>query len=270
MSPEDPERGPADLVDRGQIAPGSPGPADHDQPPRRPGRTAAVSLLTVVALVILGAPLGLLWRMVAPSVPVQQTTDGAILTQPQPEEFIAADGWFSMVGFGFGVLAAIGVWLVLRRHRGPLGMLVVVVGTIGAAVVAWQLGRRVGLAGYEHLLRTAPEGKIFNKPPDLRAGGFTWYKGVVPILRGTLLLPAFGAAMAYTLLAGWSHSPSLRPERAPQPQPQQDPQPVVAGPPPGPSVPDAEPGVSSGSAAHQSPPATPAPPEPDAAAPPRD
>jgi hypothetical protein len=175
----------------------------------------AVNVAAAVATVVAGVPLGLLWAALAPSVPVVRTADGAVLTQPEPEEFIAADGWFTLLGLGFGVLAATIVWLLLRRHRGPAGLVAVALGGVGAGVVAWQTGRRVGLADYRRLLESAPVGQTFGKPPDLRAGGFQWLFDVLPVVRGDLLLPAFAAVVTYTLLAGWSRWPSLRPEPEP-------------------------------------------------------
>ena len=190
-----------------QGAPGTPAAA-----PVRPAgaRRRAVGVTVGVAflLTVLGAPLGLLWAAIAPDTPVQKTAEGAIYAQPAPEQPIAADGWFSLLGLGFGVLAAIALWFLLRRWRGPVGLVAAVLGGLGAAMVAWQLGRRIGLSTYQRLLETAPDGQAFTKPADLRAGGLEWL--VVPY--GNLLLPAFGAAVAYTLLAGWSRWPSLRPE----------------------------------------------------------
>lgn len=212
---------------------------------RAPWRTLAAGVAAVLVLALLGAPLGLLWRSVAPSVPVIQADGGAVLAQPQPEEFVAADGWFSLFGLIFGLLAAIGVWLFLRRYRGPIGMVVAVLGSIGAAVVAWQVGRQIGLAEYHRLLETAAAGTTFSKPPDLRAGQFEWVFGFVPTLRGDLLLPAFGSVVMYTMLAGWSRYAGLGVE----------PEPV---------------GVSWDSVALPAQPPAPAPPAPDAAEPPRD
>ncbi|MFG1713120.1 DUF2567 domain-containing protein [Micromonospora sp. NPDC049203] len=175
---------------------------------RRPLLTAlgVVGLLTA-----LGVPLGLLWAWLAPATPVRQTPAGAVYTTPQPEQPIAADGWFSLLTLGFGVLAAIALWVLLRRRRGPAGLLAVTLGGIGAAVVAWQVGRRIGLSTFQRLVETAPPGTAFTKPVDLRAGGVDWY-GPLPLPHGNLLLAAFGAAVTYTLLAGWSRWPSLRPE----------------------------------------------------------
>ncbi|TDC69275.1 DUF2567 domain-containing protein, partial [Micromonospora sp. KC606] len=186
--------------------------AGAPQPPGPARRGVAVAAATLLGLTALGVPLGLLWAVVAPETPVIKTPGGAIYAQPQPEQPIAADGWFSLLGFGFGVLVAIGLWVVLRRRRGPAVLGVTALGALGAALVAWQLGRRIGLAGYERLLAGAPDGTAFSKPADLRAGGIEWVFGVLPVPFGNVLLPAFAAAVTYTLLAGWSRWPSLRPE----------------------------------------------------------
>ncbi|HEY0699244.1 MAG TPA: DUF2567 domain-containing protein [Micromonospora sp.] len=270
------------------VTPGLPGPGPVPAPPagstpRRPGRALVTVAATAGLIGLLGVPLGLLWRVLAPSIPVVRTEDGAVLSEPQPEQFIAADGWFSLLSVAFGALVAIGVWLLLRRWRGPLGMVAVAIGGIAAAVLAWQLGRRIGLADYHRLLESAPLGQIFDKPPDLRAGGVDWLFGVLPVIRGDLLLPAFAGVVVYTLLAGWSTYPGLRPEAEPVPA-------FPPGPyPPGPYLPEPDAGslpagpgsesgptagasgtaVSSDSPAPPAPPAEPAPPGPDAAAPPR-
>ncbi|MGC5018086.1 DUF2567 domain-containing protein [Micromonospora sp. DT47] len=215
--------------------------------------TPAVTAATVLALTVLGVPLGLLWAAVAPDTPVLKTAEGAIYAQPQPEQPIAADGWFSLLGLGFGALVAVGLWAVLRRRRGPGGLFAVALGALGAALVAWQVGRRIGLSAYQRLLETAPDGTPFSKPADLRAGGIEWVLGVLPVPFGDLLLPAFAAAVTYTLLAGWSRWPSLRPE----------PEPDAVGVPWGPG------GVSWVPGATPAPTAAPEPPAPGAAEPPR-
>ncbi|MCG5451685.1 DUF2567 domain-containing protein [Micromonospora hortensis] len=183
--------------------------------PRRPLRALAAVLGVVLALAALGVPLGLLWAALAPDTPVLKTAEGAIYAEPQPEQPIAADGWFSLLGLAFGLLVAFALWFVLRRWRGPVGLLAAVLGTLVAAPVAWQVGRRIGLAAFDRLLATAPAGQAFSKPADLRAGGVDWLLGVLPVPHGNLLLPAFGAAVMYTLLAGWSRWPGLRPEPEP-------------------------------------------------------
>ncbi|WP_373321693.1 DUF2567 domain-containing protein [Micromonospora okii] len=244
---------------------------------QRLGRAVAAALGATAALTVLGLPLGLLWAAVAPDTPVVMTARGAVYAEPQPEQPIAADGWFSLLGLGFGVLAALALWVLLRRWRGPGGLFAGAVGGLGAALVAWQVGRRIGLSTYQRLLAEAPDGQAFTKPADLRAGGLHRFLDVLPVPYGNLLLPAFAVAVTYTLLAGWSRWPSLRAEPEPHPAwaPLDGPavgcpglaagDPGPAGGVPGPPTP----GVSSGPAGSPAPTAAPEPPAPGAAEPPR-
>jgi hypothetical protein len=160
-------------------------------------RSARVAVLTAAAVAVAGVPLGVLWRLLAPPAPmVDAGASGIVVNDPSPEEFIAAEGWFAILGLGFGLLVALLAWLVLRRHRGPGLVLGVTSGALAAAVVAWQLGRWIGLGDYHAWRGTATPGATFAAPPDLHA-------------YGTLLVPAFAAAILLTLLAGWSNDPDL-------------------------------------------------------------
>ncbi|WP_213453983.1 DUF2567 domain-containing protein [Rhizomonospora bruguierae] len=182
---------------------------------KRPALTAGLALLTVAVVTGLGAPLGWLWSTLAPDVPVEMTTNGPVLADPQPEQYFAADGWFTLLGLAFGLLVAVVVWFAPRRLRGPVGLLSVVLGGIGAALLGWYVGRHIGLAEYHRLLGSAPVGTRFGKPPDLRAEQFRLVYGFIPWIRGALLVPAFAAAATYTMLAGWSRYMTLRPETEP-------------------------------------------------------
>ena len=255
--------------DYGWYAPG--GPLADSGPRRRPWRrTLAVGALTALAVAALGVPLGLLWSWLSPTVPVGRSAQGEIVvTDPSPEQFVAADGWFTLLGLGFGVAAAIAAWLILRRDRGPALLLGVVVGALGAAGVAWQVGRRLGLADYDRWQQVAAAGETFDRPPDLHA-------------HGPLLVPAFAAVIVSTLLAGWSNDPDLD---VPGARPgyghdidHTDPQQYGPYGPPGEQIggpagepiggPAGEP-ISSGSPDAPGPTAAPAPPGPGSAGPPR-
>jgi hypothetical protein len=185
----------------GGLPPGEPEPGGL--PPagrarRRPWRRSlAVGALAAAVVAAAGVPFGLLWSWVSPSVPVGRGGQGGVVVNdPSPEQFVAADGWFTLLGVGFGVLAAITGWLILRRDRGPALLLGIVLGALGAAGVAWQVGRRLGLADYERWQQVAAAGDTFDRPPDLHA-------------HGPLLVPAFAAVIVLTLLAGWSNDPDL-------------------------------------------------------------
>jgi hypothetical protein len=173
-------------------------PPPEQQAPRRSWRrVVGAAALGGLIIAVAGGPLGLLWSWLAPGVPVLDAgANGIVVNDPSPEEYVAADGWFTLLGLGFGVAAAVIAWLVLRRSRGPALLLAVVLGALAAALVAWQGGRRLGLSAYEHWRETAVAGGTYAAPPDLHA-------------HGALLVPAFGAAIVLTLLAGWSNDPDL-------------------------------------------------------------
>jgi Protein of unknown function (DUF2567) len=176
-----------------------------------------VSVAAVVAA--LGAPLGWLWAAAAPDVPVQVVPGGVVPVQEEPEGFFAADGWFMLLGVAFGVLAAAVVWFVLRRYRGPAALVAVTVGAVGAGLLAWWVGHRIGLSGYQRQVREAAAGTDLDRPPELRAKELGWWFGFIPRVQGDLLMPAIAAAVAYTMLAAWSRYPSLHRGEAVEPPP---------------------------------------------------
>lgn len=165
---------------------------------RRPWRrTVAVTALTAAVVMALGGPLGLLWAWIAPSVPVIATGESIVVNDPSPEEYIAADGWFTILGLGFGLLVAVVAWLLLRRDRGPFLLLGVVAGTLGAGyLVAPWIGEMIGKSAYEQWQDTATRGATYLAPPEVHS-------------TGPMLVPAFAAAILLTLLAGWSNDPDL-------------------------------------------------------------
>lgn len=212
-------------------------------PPRRPlRRTLVVAALTIAGLAVLGGPLGLLWRLLAPAVPVINAGEGRIVINEQsPEEFIAADGWFTLLGFAFGLIVAAAAWMVLRRFRGPWLLVSVTAGTLAGSVVAWQIGRLIGLGAYQEWQRTSALRDTYQAPPDLHA-------------YAVLLVPAFAAVIVLTLAAGWSNDPNLDEPGAHPGYGRDYPQ---------------EPALSSGWPDEPDPRAAPAPPGPGPAAPPR-
>jgi hypothetical protein len=166
--------------------------------PERPiRRSLTVAALVLVVLTVAGGPLGVLWHFLAPTVPVINAGDGrVVVNDPSPEEYIASDGWFSLLCLAFGVLVAIAAWMVLRRDRGPWLLAGVILGTLAAPVVAWQAGRLIGLGAYQDWKTASAAGATYDAPPDVHA-------------YGALLVAAFAAAIVLTLMAGWSNDPDL-------------------------------------------------------------
>jgi uncharacterized protein DUF2567 len=172
-----------------------------------------------VAVGVLGAPLGWLWAALAPDVPVEVVDGGVVPAEAEPEEFFAADGWFVLLGVAFGLLAAVAVWFLLRRYRGPVLLVALAVGAVGAGLLAWWVGHRIGLSGYREQLRQAAVGTDLGRPPELRAKELGWWFGFIPRVQGDLLVPAAAAAVGYTMLAAWSRHPSLRRGEPDEPPP---------------------------------------------------
>lgn len=173
-----------------------------------PTRPTAAALLIAAAVTLLGAPFGLLWAVLAPEVPVRMTEAGPAFGDPQPEQLAAADGWFAILAIPFGVLVAVAVWLADRRRaRGVPALLGLTVGMVGAGLLAWWLGRRVGLAGYRETLAAAQPGVDLTRPADLSVADASWWP---PQVLGVVLVPALAAVATYTLLAAWSRFPGLR------------------------------------------------------------
>ena len=222
--------------------------AEPSRPRRSWTRTVVVAALITVAMAVAGGPLGLLWSWLAPSVPVVNAgQNGIVVNDPSPEEYIAADGWFTIIGFVFGLLAAIVLWLVLRRDRGPGLLLGVAFGGLASALTMWGTGRLVGLSAWNEWQRQSAAGDSYQRPPDLHA-------------HGALLVAAFAAVIVTTLLAGWSNDPDLdRPGAKPGYGRDLDGEPGDPQPDP----------LSSGSPDGPDPTAAPAPPAPWRADPPR-
>jgi hypothetical protein len=187
-------------------------------------RAAAVVCLGVAAL---GVPYALLWRVLAPHIPVVKVDDGVVPADPAPEQLVAGDGWFAIIGAGIGAAAAVLAWWLARRHRGPLLLAALATGAVVAGVLASWLGQRIGLADYRQALAAAASGTPLSHPPDLRISETGRWFGVVPKATGVQLVAAFAAAVTYTLLAGWSKHPDLRPAApgtdGPVPSPYWDP-----------------------------------------------
>lgn len=109
-------------------------------------------LLTVVALVLLGAPVGVLWAAVSPRVDVALRASGPGLVMPENGDFIGADGLFLVLVLAAGTLCGVGAWLLARRTaRGP-GPGIVLGLAVGGLLAAWVASRTGAQIGREEFL----------------------------------------------------------------------------------------------------------------------
>jgi hypothetical protein len=180
-------------------------------PPRRADlrREILVAAILAAVLAVIGLPLGLLWRALAPKVEFVMTADGPTTLLPEPEGFVADDGWYVLITVGVGVVAALLVWALLRRRRGPVVLLGLVVGCVAGAVLTQWIGHQIGYAHFRGLALHAPVGTNFFRPPSVRSGQVGLWFGVLPRVQGAVLVQAVAAATMYLLLAAFHTDPDL-------------------------------------------------------------
>ncbi|WP_163571538.1 DUF2567 domain-containing protein [Fodinicola feengrottensis] len=137
--------------------------ADWQPPALSIGRAFAVADLVragiaAAVLLVLGAPLGLLWSAIAPHAMAAQTAGGAIYTGFDNEVFVAADAVLGAIGLVVGILAGVGGYLWLSR-RGPWMAIGLAVGGAAGSALAMVVGHQIGLAtstGWWPAARSAP------------------------------------------------------------------------------------------------------------------
>jgi Protein of unknown function (DUF2567) len=190
------------------FAPDTPPPA----PPSGKGQELLSALVITVAVAVGGVVLGLVWYLLAPPLPLKKVQGGLAFTSPQPEELVAQDGLFAILGFVFGVLAAVAAWTLARRWRGPVQLFALLLGAIGAGFLAWQVGTQIDQDGYRETVAASPMGTTIERPIELSASSTKTClaHSCVTTRGGDILVPALGSVIAYAVLAGWSRWPSLR------------------------------------------------------------
>jgi hypothetical protein len=182
-------------------------------------RVAWVALATTVVVAVLGAPLGWLWTVVAPRVGYIKVDGGFVYADPEPEQAIAGDGWFLIIGVGAGLILAVLAWLLLRRYRGVAILFALTIGSLACAWLAWWLGHKIGLDQFHHAAAGLQVGDRINGPLGLRITNLKPQHGWQPLISGVAAGQALVAALVYTCLAGFSVYEDLRgypePEESP-------------------------------------------------------
>jgi hypothetical protein len=187
--------------------------------------TVGVAVLVGLGVLALGAPLGLLWTVVSPRFGVVKVDGGFSYADAEPEQVIAADGWFAIVGAVAGVVLAVAVWFLLRRWRGLAVLTAMILGSLAAAVLAWWVGYRIGINAFHRASATAAIGTRLDGPLGLRVAQVNPNDWVRSRPTGVVAVQALVAAFVYLCLAGFSSHPQLR-----GPEPEADP--PTAGPDP--------------------------------------
>ncbi|HVF19032.1 MAG TPA: DUF2567 domain-containing protein [Mycobacteriales bacterium] len=103
---------------------------------------ATLPLAVAAALLLLGAPAGILWAKVSPRVAVSFSAQGPELVHPESSEFFATEASFLIVMAVVGLVTGAAVWRFARR-RGVAVPVGIAVGALLAGAVARAVGGRV-------------------------------------------------------------------------------------------------------------------------------
>jgi hypothetical protein len=164
-----------------------------------PVRALPWAVAIIAGTALLGALLAFAWSALGPHVGVVMTADGPNLADLNSETYAGGDVRFAELTAAAGVLSGLAAWQV-RRWRGPLLLVAVALGNLGAAFIAAKLGATLGRDTFNHLLTAAPRGSTFDKPMKLEAEGLYFLQPIV-------------AVAVYMVCAAWSRHADLVPER---------------------------------------------------------
>ncbi|MFF6774962.1 DUF2567 domain-containing protein [Streptomyces sp. NPDC012637] len=119
-------------------------PAPDPVPPASGGAPSTAtelrqSAVVVAASVVAGALLGLLWLWLAPRVTLFSDGKAVYLKNSEGESAIGMDGTFVLIALGFGVLAAVLVFL-FHRHGGVALVLGLAAGGVLGSLLGWGVG----------------------------------------------------------------------------------------------------------------------------------
>ncbi len=104
-----------------------------------------VAMTVIASLVGVGLLCGLLWWLIAPRPGFRVEADGLYFLNQQPQEYIAADGWFALITVPVGLIAGMLVWR--STARAAMGGLVgLALGALAGAGAAAALGVLLGSA----------------------------------------------------------------------------------------------------------------------------
>ncbi|MDX6272999.1 MAG: hypothetical protein QOJ92_209 [Frankiales bacterium] len=136
------------------------------------------AVVTTAVVVLLGAPVGVLWGAVAPraaAVKVAQGAHGIFPQVAETKDYLAADWTFLiialLVGLGCGIAAAL-----IGGSRAPGVAIGLALGGVLAAVIAMKVGHRIGYDSYAQLRDAAKVGSRGRDELKLRLRGvlFAW------------------------------------------------------------------------------------------------
>lgn len=151
-------------------------------------RPAAVIAAGVVAGVVSGAALGVVWAALAPRVPlVVRPETGVAPDGFQPEQYLASDVAFGVLGIIAGIALTIGLAYMRREHLLDVLLATLLAAGLGTAAM-WFVGTRLGSVDIEGLQATTTEEIVIDGPLEVS----------LPVM---FLMWPIAAAVVVTILA---------------------------------------------------------------------
>lgn len=131
-------------------------------------------------LTLLAAPyVGIVWEKISPAPTYVNLGGEVYLDNQDSSEFIAADGWFLIIGLLLGIAsAAVAYW----RWRGDLGVIAAMSGaSVLASLIAREVGEAFGPAPIQQTALTLADGETIQGSITLASDGilFAWAVGIL-------------------------------------------------------------------------------------------
>ncbi|MCF8525916.1 MAG: hypothetical protein K9G24_00230 [Candidatus Nanopelagicales bacterium] len=133
-------------------------------------RALAVLVAGFIVGLVSGAALGVVWAALAPRVPVIIRQDVSIPQGFQPEEYLASDIAFGVLGLIAGVLVTIGLAYMRREHLLSVLLGSLLAGTVGTAAM-WFVGTRLGSVDIAGLQATLTDEVVVDGPLEVHLSG---------------------------------------------------------------------------------------------------
>ena len=123
------------------------------------------SLVILIGSALIGLAGGLAWTSFAPrAVYVVVGRGSANVVNPETSAFIAADGWYCLIGVAGGLVIGLAGYLLGVRRYGPAPMAAVLAGGVLAGLAARWVGENHGLRQFNTQLLTARQGTLLHAP----------------------------------------------------------------------------------------------------------
>jgi hypothetical protein len=159
-------------------------------------RTLRIWVMTTATTALLGLPAGLLWAAITPPARYVVSNGEAALADLENEALIGVDGRFALIAVLAGVLCGAVAYAAGGRGHDIALVLGLAVGGMAAALLAWWVGRHVGLENFQRLIRTGPDGRSVTGVVDLRAVGVVVFWPLLAVITFGLLEAADVAGRA--------------------------------------------------------------------------